>query len=418
MTGRFPHLLVVSGIPPSSLYGGGIVLRGLLAGYPPENLTIATCGDSIEALESQMAGKYDFRGEYLLFRHFRKYPRFVGRLLWAVKIIQITLVLCRRVFTCSGPCVLFAIPSGWRIGPDLFVAAYLCALLTRTPLIIYEMDDWRDSLGKSPERIHLELEKFFHRRILRKAKLVWVCSKSMAEQFRARFDIASRVLTSAVDVDRYLAFPAPRKIESDEIRLLYTGAVYGAQADALGNVLSVLPSLTEYRVTFYIYSAQSAEELAAYGLSGLGLSVEKAVPPEQMPSLLASADVLILPFAFQSEERTTVSQSFPSKTADYLASGVPILVHAPPYATITQQARQDGWAEIVDEVDTERLASALRRLFSDNERRAELSANARRIALRDHNLNKRRTEFTVAIQTLAGFHQDGIADPRCAGNVR
>ena len=69
-----------------------------------------------------------------------------------------------------------------------------------------------------------------------------------------------------------------------------------------------------------------------------------------------------------------VSTSLPTKTADYLASGVPILVHAPPYASIALAAAEGGWAEVVTDPDPAALGRSLDRLASDEELRCISSA--------------------------------------------
>ena len=71
--------------------------------------------------------------------------------------------------------------------------------------------------------------------------------------------------------------------------------------------------------------------------------------------------------------RTT---AFPSKMPEYLASGRPILVQAPPKSYLVRYAKQHGFAEIVDEPDVSAAACAVRRLATDSERRAELLRNA------------------------------------------
>ncbi len=107
---------------------------------------------------------------------------------------------------------------------------------------------------------------------------------------------------------------------------------------------------------------------------------------------------LLLPFSFDEQQRTVVSTSLPTKTADYLASGVPVLVHAPPYATITHLASSEGWADVVDEPSIERLATALRRLANDKSLRKRLVENALRIARARYDLATRRAEFIASIK--------------------
>jgi glycosyltransferase involved in cell wall biosynthesis len=128
------------------------------------------------------------------------------------------------------------------------------------------------------------------------------------------------------------------------------------------------------------------------------LRVERSVAPEKLPDVLATADALLLPFSFEEQQRAVVSTSLPSKVADYLASGVPVLVHAPPYATITSLATNEGWAEVVDEPSIARLAAALQHLATNKSLRKRYAENALRIARARYDLATRRAEFIASIR--------------------
>ena len=75
-----------------------------------------------------------------------------------------------------------------------------------------------------------------------------------------------------------------------------------------------------------------------------------------------------------------IRTALPGKTAEYMVSGTPILVHAPPYAYISRYAREAGWGYVVDSPDPDRLAEAIRRLLSDFSLRTRLTEAAYREA--------------------------------------
>jgi glycosyltransferase involved in cell wall biosynthesis len=314
-----------------------------------------------------------------------------------LKIVVQTTISATRL--ASRDTTILATPYGGRFGSELFVGAYLAHRLSGAPLVIYEMDEWRASLvGALNERIPLMLEKFFHRRIARAARTVWVISDQMAEEFCARFSIKAKVLPGCVEVDKFARGRHGGRTHRDEFRLLYTGSISTPQAGAIRNVLRMIQSDPDDRTSLVIYSSQSVDELARQGISGPKLRIERSVAPEKVPDILATADALLLPFSFDEQQRAVVSTSLPAKSAGYLASGVPVLVHAPPYATITRLARSEGWAEVVDEPSIERLASALRRLANDKSLRRRLVENALRIARARYDLATRRAEFIASIR--------------------
>ena len=89
----------------------------------------------------------------------------------------------------------------------------------------------------------------------------------------------------------------------------------------------------------------------------------------------AEADILFLPLAFDCPAPDVVRSALPGKFPEYLASGRPILVHAPADSFVAWYCRQHHCAAVVDEPDTRALADGLHRLISDgNFRRAIIRA--------------------------------------------
>jgi len=391
-----PRLLLVTGYPPT-IVGGGIILRKLLHDFTDDQLKIISNANVIEALRRR-----DDQGQLLEVPHFGvkafeislRGMRRVGRALNVAKIATVARLALKQLAPGSS---LLAVPWGGELGSELFVGAYVAHVISSVPLIVYEMDEWRYSTRHAGISA-IALERIFHRRILRAAKSVWVISDGMADLMWERYGIKARVLPNLVAAHAKTAMPVANgsRVNRGQFQLLFTGSVYGAQADAIRNVLNVIRSSSK-RMSLCIYTHQSAEDLARKGIVGDSVTIKPAVPPENLFSLFAQADALLLPLSFDEEQRGIVTTSFPTKTADYLISGVPILVHAPPYSSVVQAAKQDQWAAVVEETSAESLNRALDRLTTDIVWRRQLVRNALQTAKRKHDLEQRRAEFIRAI---------------------
>jgi glycosyltransferase involved in cell wall biosynthesis len=184
---------------------------------------------------------------------------------------------------------------------------------------------------------------------------------------------------------------------------VFTGSIYGPQADALRNVLQATLAFPGGGAELWLYTNERAEDLADLGLAGERLRVNRTCPVVEVPEVLGQADILVLPFSFDLGQKDIVASSYPTKTADYLASGVPILVHAPPYATISRIARAEGWAEVVDSADPDRLVQAVRRLVEDRAHRRMLVQRALMVARARHDLSRSRSEFVASLTAAAGM---------------
>ena len=80
--------------------------------------------------------------------------------------------------------------------------------------------------------------------------------------------------------------------------------------------------------------------------------------------------------------------SQPHPPEDYLASGRPILIHAPPYAYVSQYAKEYGFAHIVDEESIPLLQDGIRKLLQDHDYSRKLIKNARELFLKNHDAVK------------------------------
>jgi glycosyltransferase involved in cell wall biosynthesis len=91
--------------------------------------------------------------------------------------------------------------------------------------------------------------------------------------------------------------------------------------------------------------------------------------------------------------RHIVETSFPSKTAEYLAGGIPVLVHAPSYSTVARYCSERGCGLVVDEPYQDALRDALMRLISDDRLRLELSTRALEVARKNHDASLIARDF-------------------------
>jgi glycosyltransferase involved in cell wall biosynthesis len=108
-------------------------------------------------------------------------------------------------------------------------------------------------------------------------------------------------------------------------------------------------------------------------------------PNTEICGLLAAADLLkrlreeasalFVPMSFAASDRANMEMAFPSKLADYTATGVPLLIYGPSYCSAVVWARENpGVAEVVEsEID---LANAIATLANNPEHRISLGKRA------------------------------------------
>jgi len=118
--------------------------------------------------------------------------------------------------------------------------------------------------------------------------------------------------------------------------------------------------------------------------------------------MLASADVLLLPFNFDAASTAYMRLSMPTKVPAYLASGTPILVYGPPQVAAVAYASRQRWAEVVGERSVPALCAAIRRLLTDGPLRRMLAERALDVARVNHDAPRVRERFRAALESAEG----------------
>jgi len=202
-------------------------------------------------------------------------------------------------------------------------------------------------------------------RLIKNAEVVIVTNEVTGEYLRRRYGDSFRleiVRNSAFPEDfENLRIPAsgrsPRKI-------LFTGNVYWAQEGAVLNMIYAMDLLRDLPVEFDLYCPQSTGLIrnAVIGRPNVRLT---SAPQSEMPRVQSEADLLFLPFAWGTDAPDIIATASPGKLTDYLASGRPMLVHAPDFSYVARYTQEHAVGIVVDRNDIDVLAGAVREFLQD-----------------------------------------------------
>jgi glycosyltransferase involved in cell wall biosynthesis len=281
-------------------------------------------------------------------------------------------------------------------------AAYLAARRVGVPFFPYYFDHWSQQAVFAP-RLH-RLAELVEPRILRRASTVIVPNEFLARDLERRGRVRTRIVRNACEISSTLSTESLARTSEGTAAIVYTGAVYAANHDAFRNLANVLDS-TGLRAKLHIYTAQREEEVAGAGIRG-PVSVHSHRPLGEIPALQAQADILFLPLAFDTPYPALIRSSSPAKMAEYLAAGRPILVHAPPDSFVSWYFSNHACGLVVDQLEPEPLAAAVRRLLEDDDLRRRLATAAQSRAVADFDLIAAREAFAETV---------GIPAPKLPG---
>jgi colanic acid biosynthesis glycosyl transferase WcaI len=276
--------------------------------------------------------------------------------------------------------------------PPLFlgISGYILSRRWGARWIFNVSDLWPESavrLGAVSEgwglRAAVALEAFCYR----KAWLVTGQSQGILDSIRQRFPLASVYhLSNGVDTD---LFRPERRRENERFRLIDGGdpdracvAMYAGLhgiAQGLDQVLEVAARLHDLETLWFVLVGDGPEKQRLIERSrAMGLSRVRfldALPREEMPVLLASADISIIPL------KMSLPGAVPSKIYEAMGAGVPIVLIASGEAATL--VRRSGAGMVVEPGDVDEVASAIRNLAGNPEARSRMGRAGREAALRD-----------------------------------
>jgi len=256
---------------------------------------------------------------------------------------------------------------------------------TGIPCVLHYFDDYR-SQWKIPnpawstrwmERNGASIEA----EVLRKASGVVVPNELLKSELSQRVSSPIAIIRNPVQLDLYQtlrdAVPARDNSPLRRWSIAYTGSIYEAQLDAVRNCARGLDLLRSrgVDVRLHLYTAQSEASLHAQGIPDT-VHVHPTVKPLDASRVQCEVDILLLPLAFVTRYPELIRSSSPGKLGEYLASGRPILVHAPADCFLSRFASDQRWGLVCDTPDEARIADSVERIIRDSQLRTELSQKA------------------------------------------
>lgn len=394
-----PQLLYVGEFPPSNHHGGAILLKRLLDRHPVNGLTVIASKPGMVA----SSGTDILKCRHIVFPVLRvSASRWVRRLNTIPNVLIMALVALRAILLMRRRRVEAVISI---IQGRYYLPAALAGWITGTPHIAVVHDNFiSGNFGTSP---FSPLLRQLTRRVLRSAAHVYAVSPEMQ---RLVFDECGRrseiQLPSTTVPPPQPSCDAPLDGRPGPV-ILFAGTVGYTVKDCLDLLVELVGGgkLNEYglpNANLQLYTPLTEAEILVYGWNHPAVANRGWVSQSDLPTVLASADILFLPYSFLPIARKAVETAFPSKIADYLASGKTILVFGPNYSSLVRYAREQRFAEIVDEFSPSALASAVRKMTFSRVDRQRLAARARDVLCTNHDIERQRRQFYL---TIEHFHR-------------
>ncbi|MCJ7643544.1 MAG: glycosyltransferase family 4 protein [Candidatus Aminicenantes bacterium] len=190
------------------------------------------------------------------------------------------------------------------------------------------------------------------------------------------------VIPNWVDTDFLKPIPKDNPVSRkyglhDKFVVMYSGTISISSNRALEHVLEAAATLRENKdIVFAIIGEGLKKAELQKKADKIGTDNVQFLPFQpygDLPHLLASSDVLLVPL-----DKEKSQMSVPSKLYNYLAAGRPVLGLAPPASEVAALIRGTRSGDVVPPDDVAGIGEAVLRLKGDPDVRREMASNARR----------------------------------------
>jgi glycosyltransferase involved in cell wall biosynthesis len=397
-------VLFMCDFPPSNLAGGPILLSRLLRDYPTDRIVVLSSSRYLRA--SPKEGRLGC--DHIAFPTTTGWGRWgLGRIKNLIDWLTIPLLTLVAIYLIKTRRIKAIVTI---VHDRFFVGAALAGWITGTPYVIVMHDDTVTPAERESWVLKYVLRSWAGK-ALRGASHIYAISREMQRLLKSEYGVDSEIQLPAAEPgtkrDCRSNFDlAESSTQPDSAVILFAGAIGYSVEEGLKMLAEMIVKgkLQRYGIQsaeLHVYTHLSSGKIRDWGWDSRGIAVHPWVSQEELRGVLQSADILFLPYSFSEAYRFAVESAFPSKIADYLATGRPILVFGPPYSSLVRYAKEQGFAEVVDNCDEDALARGIQRILSDSAYRRELCGRSLEVFEQNHNIVRQRAELRSRLAGIA-----------------
>ena len=357
-----PRLLYVGDVPVEASYHGSALLHRLLSDYPAERLTIIETGAKSETPRR------------LPHVNYVSHP--IGKTRWLnTRFHPYATVWFTNEGKRSAPKIAQSL-NGFEFESVLTVAhgfgwlaAAEIARRRNAALHLVVHDDWPRVANVAPAFRNWLDQRFAS--VYRQARSRLCVSPAMRREYEKRYGAPATVIypSRAANCE---AFAEPPAHLSRKFTVAFAGTINSpGYIRALIALQEALKLVSGRLLIFGPLTTTEAQQLGLNDADVRGLLTSS----ELLTTLRNEADALFVPMSFDPADRGNMEMAFPSKLADYTATGLPLLIYGPTYCSAVIWARENpGVAEVVE--SEPELANAINLLACYPDKRIALGARA------------------------------------------
>ena len=268
--------------------------------------------------------------------------------------------------------------------PDIVISPYpsldfllLGALLARglrIPFLPYLHDTVVEAVGQSANSCFFRMVQKY---VFKVASRILVMSEGMADFYKVKYGI------DAIPIEHIYNEPImnipPTKSER-QMDAFWAGAIYGINDQAIKRVFN---AARDAGINFTFTSRMRQSDLKRMGINGNLVQIVNLPTRADYLNCLKRRGLAVLALNGTDESTTGADELatiFPTKTPEYLAAGLPILVHCPTNYFLARFFKKHNCGIVVSSRDEKDIQLAIRKLLSNTPEVVAIQENALKAA--------------------------------------
>ncbi|MBR9921784.1 MAG: glycosyltransferase family 4 protein [Bacteroidetes bacterium] len=258
-------------------------------------------------------------------------------------------------------------------------ASYVAAKWMKLPFSSYFHNTYLEN--RKPGSIHRWFAERIQPKVFDYSDYVFVMSEGMQALWEERYPNINKFVPLIHTFEEWPVAENPTDVSAIKERydFLLIGNFNNSNVESTARLVHALKK--DERINIKMFTHVPRSLLQMRGIDVDAIDYRGFVKQEDFYKELMDNDVCVLTHGFTGgytqEEYETI---FPTRTINFLISGLPIFAHSPPFAFLSTYLKKYDCAEVVEEASEEAVLERARFLLDHPERRVELAANARKAA--------------------------------------
>ena len=448
-TTDYPRVLVFAVNPISRIQSNGILMRSFFQGWPADRLAqvyypffhhfppdTTVCRRFLRVGPLGQVAKQDFAADAELKQPFRSpFAQGIRRLANKPELRGRFVDPLREALVLLNPADQDVLQFSREFAPDVIYTLLGTLNVTRTaakvaealgcPIVPHFTDHWIDTRFSGSffaPQLRESLD-YWLQRVADRSPFFLTMTSLMARDYEKLFSKPCRFFTTVIEQEPYLRAeslrnepqPSAQGADSRALRLVYAGNLGLERWRVLADLGHCLEILKEEGIEAHLEVYCSAEDQRLYRRKieqASTASVVDWVPPEKLPALLVSADVLVHVESEDPDLLRYTRYSFSTKLSQYMMAGRPLLLVGPVAAGSMREVQRMESGVVVDSKEPEELMARLRHLLMDDLYRERLGNTARERALEYFEAKSKRDEFrSLLVEVVEGRQKPPLSEP-------